>query len=183
MRVAEDRRVRVIALGSPHGGDDELALELGRALAQLYGAGIELRLAGRPGPGLVELLATEQPVVLLDVVRSAAAAGTVHRIALAELRRSSLARDQVSSHGFGPGEALALAEALGRPLPRGVFVGVEGEQFELGVAPSAAMRRASEAFMVVARAAIDALANPEPPSSAAQDAAQPPEDEACTSPV
>lgn len=149
--------VRVIALGSPHGGDDALALELGASLGERYGERVELRLAGRPGPGLLDLLETPAPVLLLDVVRSAAPPGTVHRIPLAELESRSLAEEQVSSHGFGPGEALELGRVLGRALPRGLFVGLEGERFELGAEPSPAMRAACVRFAAAASEALEQL--------------------------
>lgn len=152
--------VRVIALGSPHGGDDELALELGARLERRYGPRVHVRLAGRPGPGLVDLLTGSTPVVLLDVVRSAAEPGTVHRIELGQLSSRSLAREQVSSHGFGPGEALELARVLGRALPPGTFVGLEGEHFELGASPSPRMRAACQSFERCACQAIEQLESP-----------------------
>ena len=152
-------RVRVIALGSVHGADDELALQLGERLARELGpARIELVLAGRPGPGLLDLLDTDQPVLLLDVVRSGAAAGTVHQLDLRALAQRSVALDQVSSHGFGPAESLRLARALHRPLPEGSFVGIEGERFELGAKPSAPAQAAFERFAGAAAAAIETLA-------------------------
>jgi hydrogenase maturation protease len=130
-------RIRVLALGSPHGGDDEVALNLARALADDH---IELVLAGRPGAGLVDLLDTALPVLLLDVVRSGAPAGTIVELSLTELRDRALAIDQLSSHGFGPAEAMRLADALGRELPRGRFLGIEGGSFELGAEPSPGVR-------------------------------------------
>ncbi len=144
-------RVRVIALGSPHGGDDEVALGFAGELAL---ADVELVLAGRPGAGLVELLDTELPVVLLDVIRSGAPAGTIVQLSLAELRERALAIEQVSSHGFGPAEALRLAAALGRPTPRGRFLGIEGANFELGAPLSPAVAAALPELRRRARAAI-----------------------------
>lgn len=154
-------QVRVIALGSPHGGDDEVMLGVAEALEAAVG--VEVIIAGRPGPGLVELLApAEVPVVLLDVVRSGSAAGTIHAMGLGELRERGLASDPVSSHGFGPAEALKLAEALGRPLPDGVFVGVEGEQFTIGAEPSSAVAAALPRVRArVAAAIADLLGNQE----------------------
>ncbi|MFO7562360.1 MAG: hydrogenase maturation protease [Enhygromyxa sp.] len=154
-------RVRVIALGSPHGGDDEAALAVARALANANAEPdpeVELILAGRPGAGLVDLLDTAAPIVLLDVVRSAASAGTIVELPLHELHERALAADQVSSHGFGPAEALRLAAALGRPLPRGCFLGIEGQSFDLGAAPSPAVRARLPEFERRARAAIAKLA-------------------------
>lgn len=155
--------VRVIALGSPHGGDDEAALRVAAELSDelerdVGGRTVEVIIAGRPGPGLVDLLDVGHPVLLLDVVRSGAAAGTIHELALAALVDSALAQGQVSSHGFGPAEALRLAAALGRELPRGAFVGVEGVAFELGAPLSAAVAATMGRFASAARAAIERLA-------------------------
>ncbi len=147
-------RVRVIALGSPHGGDDELALTLARSLAD---DDVDLVLAGRPGAGLVDLLDVELPVLLLDVVRSGAAPGTIIELPLTELRERALPIEQISSHGFGPAEALRLATALGRELPCGRFLGIEGERFELGAAPSEAVHAQLPELERRARAALAEL--------------------------
>lgn len=147
--------IRVIALGSPHGGDDEVALTLAQTLAA--DDDIELVLAGRPGAGLLDLLDTPRPVLLLDVVRSGAPAGTIFDMPLTDLCERALASEQVSSHGFGPAEALRLAAALGRELPRGRFVGIEGAQFELGAEPSAPVCAKLPEFERRARAAIREL--------------------------
>ncbi|MEZ4380064.1 MAG: hydrogenase maturation protease [Nannocystaceae bacterium] len=151
-------RVRVIALGSPHGGDDEAALELAAALREgADAAALEVIAAGRPGPGLVDLLDVQGPVLLLDVVRSGAAPGTIHELELDALVDASLAQAQVSSHGFGPAEALRLAAALGRALPPGRFVGVEGASFTVGAPRSPAVAAAQRGFTRAARRAIDRL--------------------------
>jgi hydrogenase maturation protease len=156
--VSGAARVRVIALGSPHGGDDEAALDLAAALREgADAAGLEVIAAGRPGPGLVDLLDVAGPVLLLDVVRSGAAPGTIHELALAGLVDASLAEAQVSSHGFGPAEALRLAAALGRSLPPGRFVGVEGARFDLGAGFSPEVEGARAGFAAAAHRAIARL--------------------------
>jgi hydrogenase maturation protease len=156
--MSPSRKVRVIALGSPHGGDDEVMLTIAEGLVGVVG--VELVVAGRPGAGLVELLGEFEaegevegegegegegeapPVLILDVVRSGAAAGTIHELELGELLERSVALEPVSSHGFGPAEALRLAAALGRPLPRGRLLGIEGECFTIGAEPSPAVAAA-----------------------------------------
>ncbi|HLT37087.1 MAG TPA: hydrogenase maturation protease [Enhygromyxa sp.] len=148
-------RVRVLALGSLHGGDDEVALTLARSLVD---QGVDLVLAGRPGAGLVDLLDTELPVLLLDVVRSGARPGTIVELSLAQLCERALAIEQVSSHGFGPAEALQLAGALGRELPRGRFLGIEGASFELGAEPSPELLASLPELERRARAALRELA-------------------------
>jgi hydrogenase maturation protease len=142
----------VIALGSPHGGDDEVALTLAQRVAR---DDVDLVLAGRPGAGLVDLLDTALPVVLLDVVRSGASPGTLFELPLEELCNRALAIDQISSHGFGPAEALRLAAALGRELPTGRLLGIEGSSFELGADISPQVRAQLPELERRVRAAID----------------------------
>lgn len=146
--------IRVIALGNPHRGDDAFMLALAE---QVCGQDprVELILAGRPGLGLLELLNTTKPVLLLDVVVSGAEPGTLHELALAELPLRPLA--STSSHGQGPAEVLALALALGRVLPRGELLGIEAGHFELGRAPSPALLARRDTLAERLRERIDAL--------------------------
>jgi hydrogenase maturation protease len=146
--MSASHKVRVIALGSPHGGDDEVMLTIADGLVGVVG--VELLIAGRPGAGLLDLLGESEgegegeaaPVLILDVVRSGAAAGTIHEFELGKLLEHSVALEPVSSHGFGPAEALRLAAALGRTLPRGRLLGIEGERFTIGAEPSPAVAAA-----------------------------------------
>ena len=149
-------RVRVIVLGNRHAGDDGAAL---RAAEILDGALDRARVicAGRPGAGLLDLLEGKAPVVLVDVTRSGSAPGTIHRILLAELTEAALAGPNVSSHGFGPGQALQLGRVLGRPVPDGSFVGVEGACFDPGEDLSPEVAAAMPALVAAVREAITAL--------------------------
>jgi hydrogenase maturation protease len=78
-------------------------------------------LTERPGAELLDLLGGAGAVIVLDAVRSGAAPGTVHDLALEELPGVAPAW---SSHGLGVADALALARALGQ-RPRGRFIGIE----------------------------------------------------------
>jgi hydrogenase maturation protease len=142
--------VRVIALGNPHAGDDGAAL---RAVVELDDHAEVVR-AGRPGPGLLELLSGNGAVVLVDVIRSGAAPGTVVSCPLDDLVDSAVATSSVSSHGFGPAEALRLGRALGRGLVPGCFVGIEGACFEPGAGLSASVRAAMPELVRAVRAAL-----------------------------
>src|SRR5690606_29930488 len=110
-------RVRVLALGNPMASDDGAAIEAAQRVAPR--PGVEIVIAGRPGAGLLDLLDPDVPLVLVDVVRMGGKIGSVVELPLAEVQRASVDGKPISSHGFGPAQALALAEALGRPLPRG----------------------------------------------------------------
>jgi hydrogenase maturation protease len=145
---------RVIALGNDAAGDDGAALAAARALAE---GGVEVVLAGRPGVGLIDLLEACEKVVLLDVVRTGAAPGTIVVMPLDELTARAVARGSTSTHDLGPAEAIRLAEALGRPLPRGIFAGIEGACFTAGAPLSEAVRAGVPALVDAARHAVEAL--------------------------
>ncbi|MBX7191229.1 MAG: hydrogenase maturation protease [Sandaracinaceae bacterium] len=121
--------IRVVALGSELAGDDRAALDAVRALAPIEG--VELVLAGRPGPSLLDHL-EGATVVLVDVVRRGLAPGEIVTMDLAGLGARGLSSGSMTSHDLGPIDALRLAEALGRPTPRGLFVGVGGASFARG---------------------------------------------------
>jgi hydrogenase maturation protease len=123
-------RVRVIVLGNEAAGDDGAAL----AAARIAGAdgNLEVVLAGRPGVDLLELLDPGAPTVLVDVVQTGARPGALVELPLDAILDRIVASAPTSSHGFGPAEVLTLARSLGRVLPRGVFLGVEGARFETG---------------------------------------------------
>ena len=120
--------VRIVALGNPDRGDDGAAM----LVASRFQGRVPVVLAGRPGAGLLDLMAPSGWCLLLDVTCSGSPAGTLHEIPLEELTPGTLPDARVSSHGFGPGEALALGRALGRKLPRGLFLGIEGVNFRQG---------------------------------------------------
>jgi hydrogenase maturation protease len=147
--------VRVIALGAIAASDDGAAL---RAVRTLSIPAAEVIEAGRPGPGLVDLLDPEVPTVLADVTRAGLAPGTILRLPLATLPEAAVAGAQISSHGFGPAESLRLARALGRRLPPGTFVGIEGERFAPGETLSGAVGAALGRYAAAIEAAVAALA-------------------------
>ena len=166
--------IRVVALGSELAGDDAAALVVARTLTPSEGVsmatqgpsmdgvsmeGVEVVLAGRPGPSLLDHL-EGAVVVLVDVVRRGLAPGEVITIDLPTLAARGLSSGSMTSHDLGPIEALRLADALGRPTPRGLFVGVGGASFArgagLGELVEAALPRLRAAILeavVAARAA------------------------------
>jgi hydrogenase maturation protease len=145
--------VRVVALGSALHRDDGAALRVAEAL----GDEVEVIVAGRPGPGLLELLDPARPTVLLDAVRLGAAPGAVVEVPLAELPGAAIVWGAVSSHAFGAAQALRLGEALGRPLPPGRFLGIGGVRFEPGEGLSPEVEAGLPAWVRATRRAIAAL--------------------------
>lgn len=147
--------VRVIVLGNEAAGDDGAALAAARIAAA--GGAFELLLAGRPGVALLDLLDTGAPVVLVDVVRTGAPPGALLEVPLEVILDRALASSPASSHGFGPAEVLALGGSLGRALPRGVFLGVEGARFEAGAPLTVGVELAVPALAAAIRRVVEAL--------------------------
>ena len=145
--------VRIVALGNQDRGDDGAAL----LVAARFETEASLVLAGRPGPGLLDLLPPDRDCLLLDVTSSGPPPGTLHQFPLEGLNPGLLPDARVSSHGFGPGEALALARTLGRRLPAGYFIGIEGEYYELGTGLSPAVEEALPRFEEMVREALRRL--------------------------
>ena len=144
--------VRVIALGSLMSRDDGAALIAARALEQ--DAAVELIAAGRPGPGLLDLLLPERPTVLMDVVRRGAVPGRVLELELDVLAGAGIAGDGLSSHGLGVADAFRLAVALDRVIPPGRFVGIGGLRFDPGDELSPDVRAGIGSLVSAARAAV-----------------------------
>ena len=141
--------MRIIALGNPDAGDDAAAIEAARRLETDY----RVVIAGRPGAGLLDLLDGAGPTVLVDVTRTSQPSGQIIELPLATLADAAIAEPQLSSHGFGPSEALRLGQALGRAVPPGRFVGIEGERFEVGQPLSPAVSAALDDLVAAIRAA------------------------------
>lgn len=164
------RRVRIVALGNPDRGDDGAALALAAGLRELLEGGggdrdpndgmpgqVTVVMAGKPGPGLLDLLPPEEFCILLDATCTGVPPGTIYKIPLGEVTTDLLPDLRVSSHGFGPGEALALGRALGRTLPPGYFLGIEGKRYgpgeELSLEVLAALPGCRESVLKILREA------------------------------
>lgn len=146
-------RVRLIALGSRTACDDEAGL----IAAEQLEAAAEVLLAGRPGPGLVDLLDADRSTVIVDAIQAGLPPGEVVSIPIRELPEAAVAGHPLTSHGLGPAEALRLARALGRPLPRGTFIGIQGAHHRPGQGLSPQVRRALPLLVRTLGAAIDTL--------------------------
>jgi hydrogenase maturation protease len=145
------RRV-VIGIGNPDRGADGV----GRRATYLLRARVpeDVRVLESAGEAtdVLEYLQTADVAYVIDAAVSGAPAGTIRRFdcAVGALPQSAL---QVSTHGFGPVEAIELARALGR-LPRACVVyAIEADSVGAGEGLSAALQRAAE--QVAARVAAE----------------------------
>ncbi len=157
-RLAGGARVLPAGAGLADGGGGGGALALdAKDEAAGRGAGVEvLELGGEP----VELLEAwdgAHRVVLADAVSSGAAAGIVHRLDAAAPLPASLAG--ASTHLLGLAEAIELARALGRLPPRLLVLGIEGESFATGAAPTPAVTAAIPTAAIQALKALTASVN------------------------
>lgn len=102
--------IRVIGLGSPW-GDDQAGWLAARALCGRFDEQrVEVSVLDRPGPALLEHWCKEDSVLLLDAVRGAGEAGSLHCLEGEEIAR--LADAAISSHSLGVAECVALARTL-----------------------------------------------------------------------
>lgn len=125
----------VVGLGSPDRGDDAV----GRAVARSVAAQVDgVRVVDHEDPtSLLDLWSGHDPVLVVDAVRSGAAAGTVHWLETGAggAPVTSGAWTQTGhggTHAVGLAEMVELGRALGRLPHRLVIVGVEAAGFDHG---------------------------------------------------
>jgi hydrogenase maturation protease len=162
-------RLMVLGCGNPFAGDDNVGLELVHRLQAHGGYGCESQdLSGRGvrpcaptfprrgygcefrelpegGLDLLELFDRADIILFVDAVLSGAPPGTLHLVPLPSRDVVPRALGAVSSHGWGLDEALRLALALGRRVPRLMLLGVELESLAQGTRRTASVDAALEA--------------------------------------
>jgi len=150
-------RSLVVGLGSPDRGDDAIGPIVAGVVARTVAARQlpDVVVVEREDPtSLVDLMDPNGPdggsdtVVIIDAVRSGAAAGTIAVLEAGAgapgLGASGARLDPgpAGTHGFGLAGALELARALDRLPPRVVIIGVEATDFAHGVPLSDAVEAA-----------------------------------------
>lgn len=133
------RQVRLLACGSPDGGDDGAGL----AVIPLLPPGVASAASIEPvGQLSAEQLLDDPPDALRIVVDCVAGlpVGELIVLPLADLPELEQRVQPGSSHALGPGQAVALATRLGAIRPGDRFVGIGGERFGLGATMSPAVR-------------------------------------------
>ena len=149
----------VIGLGQPDRGDDAVGPEVARHVATL--AVPHVRVVEHEDPtDLLDAWEGHDTVVLVDAVSSGAVPGTLHVLDAGAAGvvvggAAWRATGRGGTHGWGIGEVVALARALGRLPQRLVILGVEAEQFDHGAPLSAPVR---DAVPQAAAAVLSALA-------------------------
>ena len=141
MAVNSDR-IMIVGCGNPDAGDDSVGLEIVRRLREQGGCGCELRTETAPGVDLLELFPLADVIVFVDAVVSGVDPGTIHLTSLPSTELESRALGSLSFHGWGVGEVLKLANALGRPAPRLFLLGIEAGTLAEGAPRSAAVDQA-----------------------------------------
>jgi hydrogenase maturation protease len=128
----------VVGVGTEGRGDDAAGLLVVRALRDRVPEGVAvLERDGDPG-ALMAAWENASRVVAVDAVRSGAHLGTVHRLD-ATSARAVARHGGWSSHGLGLAAAIDLADSLGRRPRWFSVIGIEGERFAAGAAPSPAV--------------------------------------------
>lgn len=142
-------QVKIIGIGSPF-GDDRFgwkaaeALQHSAAMNAVAPGRIETLALDRPGAMLPVHWRESDIVILLDAVRSGAAAGTRHCFEASDLPGTSML---CSSHGFGIVSAIELARALGSMPSRLLVRGMEADSSWTGFTLSPAVADALPAFV------------------------------------
>ncbi|MFE3169119.1 hydrogenase maturation protease [Streptomyces sp. NPDC059224] len=134
-------RVVVAGVGNPLRGDDGIGPAVVEALRGRVPDGTVLAVSDGEPARLLDLWRNADAVIIVEALRTQPARpGAVHTLTAAEAAGHSRAR--ASTHAFGLGDCLALAEALGRVPPRFVVHAVEVADVRLGARLSAAVRSA-----------------------------------------
>ncbi len=115
--------VRILCIGSPAEPDNLGFLAAHALMGRFDPEKVEVLALDRPGPRLIEHMRGADTVILVDAVKSGAAAGTLHRLEGHAL--DGMVAHHTSSHGFGLSETLALADRMGELPPHLKFIGLE----------------------------------------------------------
>ncbi len=156
-------RALVACVGNTLAGDDAAGAAVYERLSRRPPPEARLVYMGLAGIALLEHLAGEPLLIVVDAVQLGAAPGSVHVLSEAQLPEAGAA---VSAHGIGLREALEAGRLLypGAMPGRAVLVGIEGRRFDaLGVRMSQAVARAVPR---AARAVLRILKSGGPPKMA-----------------
>ena len=125
----------VFGIGNPDRGDDAAGRAVARRLRGVLPADVAIIEHDGEATALLAGFAGAAAVWLVDACLSGAAPGTIRRL---DVHDGPLPRtlSGISTHGFGPAEAVELARALGRLPARCIVYAIEGASFAPGAPPS-----------------------------------------------
>jgi hydrogenase maturation protease len=121
----------VVCIGNSLVGDDAAGCAVYESLArESLPDGVRLHLLGVAGISLLEILAGESILIVVDAVQFGAKPGTVHILDWSELPQAQ--GQVVSAHGIGLREAIDLGRILSpEAMPRKILlIGIEGVSFD-----------------------------------------------------
>ncbi len=150
-----DRRVAVIGVGNEFRRDDGIGPAVVVRLRGRVPAAVELLVSDGEPARLIEAWSGAVLAVVVDAVRAAPAVpGRLHRLVLDAA--SPAEPYPVSSHGLGLGEAVGLAQALGRMPGRLIVHAVEAADLSTGTGLSAEVEAAADALAAAVLADVTA---------------------------
>ena len=133
----------VIGIGNEYRSDDGVGLAVAVHLQDMNLEDVTVITNSGDGADLLEILLEAEDVALVDAVNSSGKPGCVHRLDSRETENWDR-YSGFSTHGFGVGQAVRMAKALGQLPPRLVLFGIEGANFEPGVGLSPEVAAAAE---------------------------------------
>jgi hydrogenase maturation protease len=139
--------VLILGLGNPLRGDDGIGPRVIKELNRRgLPEGVAALDAGTGGLDLLHVLEGWEQVILIDTAGIGQGPGQFIRFAPGEARFVGTS-DTLSLHNAGLAEALALAKAIGQPLPEMVIFGVQPEKISWGEGLSPAVEAALPALV------------------------------------
>lgn len=132
----------IVGCGNPAAGDDSAGIEVVRRLSELGDCGCDLRAETAPGVDLLDIFPLADIILFVDAVSGGGVPGTLYLTSLPSKELDPRALGSLSSHGWGLAEALKLAHALGRTLPRLFLLGIEAGTVAQGAPRSPAVEQA-----------------------------------------
>lgn len=124
-------RVLVIGVGNDFRGDDAVGLAVARRLRESPTPGVDVLEATGEGGRLIEAWSGYSAVVIVDAMRSGAAAGTVRRVDVTSQAAPAYFSHR-STHAVGVIDAVEVARALNRMPGTVILYGIEGASYDAG---------------------------------------------------
>jgi hydrogenase maturation protease len=115
----------IVGCGNPTAGDDSAGIEIVRRLREQGDCGCDLRAETAPSVDLLDTFSLADVILFVDAVTAGGVPGTLYLTSLPSKELEPRAMGALSSHGWGLVEALKLAHALGRTIPRLFLLGIE----------------------------------------------------------